>query len=146
MTRKTSQLRCFSNCGGTWAQREWLTVRYCRGSWRQRPTWRATPLAHSDAIAACSQLFQRTELQQIPSNLPNPVSTSARAAPIALAVRALPLIDQQLILATALEELSLEQAAAALGLSYGAAKTRLSRARRPLASASTGLDPLGAIS
>lgn len=71
---------------------------------------------------------------------------SARAAPIADAVRALPLIDQQLILGTVLEGLTLEQAAASVGLSYGAAKTRLSRARRRLADASIDIDPLGATS
>jgi len=86
-----------------------------------------------------------------PQPAPDPVELaearldfSARAVPIAQAVRALPLIDQQLILATALEGLTLEQAAAAAGLSYGAAKTRLSRARRRLADASADLDPLGA--
>ena len=64
-----------------------------------------------------------------------------RAAPIAQAVRALPLIDKQLIAHATLEELSLEQSAAALGISYGAAKTRLSRARRRIADAT--IDPLG---
>jgi RNA polymerase sigma factor (sigma-70 family) len=66
-----------------------------------------------------------------------------RAAPLARALRALPLIDQQLIALTAFEDLSLDEAARALSLSYGAAKTRLSRARKRLSAADSGGEPIG---
>lgn len=57
----------------------------------------------------------------------------AGAAGLASAMRALPLVDQQLLSLTALEGYSTSQAADAVGLSPGAARTRLSRARQRLA-------------
>lgn len=48
------------------------------------------------------------------------------------AIAALGPVDRELIALTAVEGFSLRQASAALGLSYGAAKTRMSRARRKL--------------
>jgi len=57
----------------------------------------------------------------------------ASAARLASAMRALPLIDQQLLALTALEGYGTSQAGEAVGLSPGAARTRLSRARQRLA-------------
>lgn len=51
---------------------------------------------------------------------------------IAEAITALQPIDQDLIALTALEDLTLLEASEAVGVSYGAAKTRLSRARAKL--------------
>ena len=48
------------------------------------------------------------------------------------AIATLPATDRSLIVLTALEGLSLEHASGAVGISYGAAKTRLSRLRRRL--------------
>jgi len=48
------------------------------------------------------------------------------------AIADLPLADQRLIVLIALDGLTLQQASQATGLSYGAAKTRLSRARARL--------------
>lgn len=85
----------------------------------------------------------------LPREMPDPsqiaedrLAFSARAVHIAAAVQTLALVDQQLIVLTVLEGLSLEHASQALGLSYGAAKTRLSRARRRLSKA-TDLATLG---
>lgn len=62
-------------------------------------------------------------------------SARPAAATLASAMRALPLIDQQLLSLTALEGYSTAQAADAVGVSAGAARTRLSRARQRLARA-----------
>lgn len=51
---------------------------------------------------------------------------------LAAALKSLGRVDQELIALTAFEGLSLLDASQALGLTYGAAKTRLSRARRRL--------------
>jgi RNA polymerase sigma-70 factor (ECF subfamily) len=53
-------------------------------------------------------------------------------ADLAAALKTLGRIDQELISLTAFEGISLQAASEAVGLSYGAAKTRLSRARRHL--------------
>lgn len=55
-----------------------------------------------------------------------------RATHVAEMMRGLSLIDQQLIALTTLEGVSVEHASRAVGISYGAAKTRLSRARQRL--------------
>ena len=60
------------------------------------------------------------------------VEAQYRGAALARAAQSLSLKDQQLITLVTLEELSLEQVSQALGISYGAAKTRLSRARKRL--------------
>lgn len=57
-----------------------------------------------------------------------------RVRQLLAAIADLPLADQRLIVLTALEGLTLLQASQATGLSYGAAKTRLSRARTRLGS------------
>ena len=60
------------------------------------------------------------------------------------AIAALPATDRSLIVLTALEGLTLEHASSAVGISYGAAKTRLSRLRRRLGttlSATQGATP-----
>lgn len=51
---------------------------------------------------------------------------------LAQSIAALPRVDRDLLTLTALEGFTLQQASEALGLSYGAAKTRMSRARRRL--------------
>lgn len=55
-----------------------------------------------------------------------------RVRQLLAAIADLPLADQRLIVLTALEGLTILQASQATGLSYGAAKTRLSRARTRL--------------
>ena len=55
-----------------------------------------------------------------------------RHGELATALKTLPRVDQELISLTTYEGLSLNDAALAVGISYGAAKTRLSRARRHL--------------
>ena len=55
-----------------------------------------------------------------------------RVRELLAAIADLPVADQRLIVLTALEGLTLLQASEATGLSYGAAKTRLSRARTRL--------------
>lgn len=60
------------------------------------------------------------------------IEAELRSAAIARAAQSLSLQDQQLIMLITLEDLSLEQVSQALGISYGAAKTRLSRARKRL--------------
>ena len=60
-----------------------------------------------------------------------------RVRQLLAAIADLPLADQRLIVLTALEGLTLLQASQATGLSYGAAKTRLSRARTRLGSVLT---------
>ncbi len=55
-----------------------------------------------------------------------------RARSLAAAAKRLSVADQQLLFLTAFEGLSLDQVSQMLGISYGAAKTRLSRARSRL--------------
>jgi len=57
-----------------------------------------------------------------------------RVRQLLAAIADLPLADQRLIVLTALEGLTLQQASEVTGISYGAAKTRLSRARSRLGS------------
>lgn len=53
-------------------------------------------------------------------------------AALSAAISNLPQVDRELITLTSLEGFSLQQASEALGISYGTAKTRMSRARRKL--------------
>jgi RNA polymerase sigma-70 factor (ECF subfamily) len=71
------------------------------------------------------------------------VEEAARA--LAVALEALGKLDRQVVSLCLLEDLTYEQAAAALGLSHAAVRSRLSRSRRALreALARAGYDPSG---
>lgn len=60
------------------------------------------------------------------------LDNAAGTAALSAAISRLPVMDRELLTLTALEGLSLHQASAALGITYGAAKTRMSRVRRKL--------------
>jgi RNA polymerase sigma-70 factor (ECF subfamily) len=60
------------------------------------------------------------------------IDAEHRHGELATALKTLPRVDQELISLTTYEGLSLHDSAMAVGISYGAAKTRLSRARRHL--------------
>lgn len=60
------------------------------------------------------------------------IDALASGAKLRESLQALPAVDRQLIELTAFDGLTLTQASEALGISYGAAKTRLSRARSRL--------------
>jgi RNA polymerase sigma-70 factor (ECF subfamily) len=60
------------------------------------------------------------------------LDSEATHAALSAAIADLPPVDRELIILTSLEGFSLQQASEALGISYGAAKTRMSRARRKL--------------
>lgn len=65
------------------------------------------------------------------------IDNAANHAALAKAIAELPPVDRQLISLTALEGFTLQQASEALGLSYGATKTRSSRVRSRLHNALT---------
>lgn len=95
-------------------------------------------------------------LAKIPPDLAEPdfsgresarLDAAEQGAALAEAIATLPPIDQDLIALTALEELTIREASEAVGVSYGAAKTRLSRAHTklrnllPVSAASEGAAP-----
>jgi RNA polymerase sigma factor (sigma-70 family) len=61
------------------------------------------------------------------------MDSQVRASELSSAIMALSPKDSQLLFLTALEGLSIEEASRTVGISSGAAKTRISRARRKLA-------------
>lgn len=63
----------------------------------------------------------------------------SHAAGITESVRSLSLVDQQLLFLVILEGLSVEDAGHAVGVSYGTARTQLSRVRQRLVHATTAL-------
>jgi RNA polymerase sigma-70 factor (ECF subfamily) len=60
------------------------------------------------------------------------LDSEATHAALSAAIADLPHVDRELITLTSLEGFSLQQASNALGISHGAAKTRMSRVRRKL--------------
>lgn len=60
------------------------------------------------------------------------MDNQAELSTLSAAISNLSAVDQELITLTAVEGFSLQQASDALGITYGAAKTRLSRARQKL--------------
>jgi len=72
------------------------------------------------------------------------LDAGAASASLQSSLDALPTVDRHLIALTAVEGLTLTEASAALGISYTAAKTRLSRARAKLRHAHPELSPLEA--
>ena len=88
--------------------------------------------AHRRYAQLLSTLPPAEESPDIAESIAANLDAEGRNAELATALRTLSQTDRDLISLTAFEGVSLHAAGDALGLSYGAAKTRLSRARRRL--------------
>jgi RNA polymerase sigma factor (sigma-70 family) len=88
--------------------------------------------AHRRYARLLSTLPPADESPDIADAIAAEIDAEGRNAELATALRMLSKTDQNLISLTTFEGVSLQVASDALGLSYGAAKTRLSRARRRL--------------
>jgi RNA polymerase sigma factor (sigma-70 family) len=82
----------------------------------------------------------RALLGRVPASAPAPAASAADESGTVAAVRALPAGQRDLLVLTAIEGYPLKDAATALGISLGTAKSRLSRAKARLRDQLTDLE------